>query len=153
MRHRPLCRRHGFNGAAPARGRKSGRTPGLCSRITSLQRGRPRAGAEIKLISLAMLPMINASTGPPPRGGGNVGIAALTACTSALLQRGRPRAGAEIARPGKPFAILRRASTGPPPRGGGNAATTTIKLKLIRGFNGAAPARGRKWPRWRTWQT
>jgi len=60
-----------------------------------LQRGRPRAGAEIT----------QRFKGP---------------FTGASLQRGRPRAGAEMALARDVPAGTKITSTGPPPRGGGN---------------------------------
>ena len=60
-----------------------------------------------------------ASTGPPPRGGGN----------------DRNEDFAET---------IRVASTGPPPRGGGNRSAEMTTAPVKPGFNGAAPARGRK---------
>jgi len=66
------------------------------------------------------LQMKIASTGPPPRGGGNKNSLAKDDLGIIRLQRGRPRAGAEISSQPNDKLQHRNASTGPPPRGGGN---------------------------------
>ena len=85
-----------FNGAAPARARKS--SPASKRRSTNqvLQWGRARAGAEISRTPCSSAKPMTASMGPRPRGRGN-----MSACRHrpppAMLQWGRARAGAEIA--------------------------------------------------------
>ena len=159
-----------FNGAAPARARnwRDLASVGEHARC-ELQRGRARAGAELRIMRYARdgaIAMLDASTGPRPRGRGIAVVSAMRCChcaastgprprgrgisdtarivpASSALQRGRARAGAEF----MPTAGRRAhgtASTGPRPRGRG------IRIDAARrgdrcSFNGAAPARARNW--------
>ena len=91
-----------------------------------------------------LVDVFRASTGPPPRGGGNCCSPFRTALRWPVLQRGRPRAGAEIWSLSDTAERLSIASTGPPPRGGGNFLPNHLTGWLRYCFNGAAPARGRK---------
>ena len=133
-----------------------------------LQRGRARAGAEIRRTENKNASDHRASTGPRPRGRGNQLLTPLVAGLMATLQRGRARAGAEIsylqengqsnsalqrgrARAGAEMCAWARrarggneASTGPRPRGRGNDVEPILATSALAGFNGAAPARARK---------
>ena len=84
-----------------------------------LQRGRARAGAEIWPVIVVHDEQHRASTGPRPRGRGNYAL-------------------------GRRAHVLLRASTGPRPRGRGNALCVIDGCVGNSCFNGAAPARARK---------
>ena len=79
--------------------------------------------------------------GPRPRGRGNATALVSEECLEAKLQWGRARAGAEIRN------VLGQHSDvalmGPRPRGRGNESLA--RLAASNRFNGAAPARARKW--------
>ena len=110
----------GFNGAAPARARNAiffvppravlrfastGPRPrgrGMMRaraksgmRMTRLQRGRARAGAECDFTGAVQEGAGRASTGPRPRGRGMILIPPCLLASQWRLQRGRARAGAE----------------------------------------------------------
>jgi len=84
-----------------------------------------------------------ASTGPPPRGGGNEAHDS-EAIRGWLASTGPPpRGGGNLAGSSAPGEQA-LASTGPPPRGGGNSSGACGTSFPGGRFNGAAPARGRK---------
>ena len=84
-----------FNGAAPARARKCRQTKVNAAGKDQLQRGRARAGAEIKTF-YATTGIIGRFNGAAPARARKLTPFAEMAAVSAVLQRGRARAGAEI---------------------------------------------------------
>ena len=159
----------GFNGAAPARARKCGRLALGVPWCIWLQRGRARAGAEILRgeavnIFFSMLQRGRARAGAeigvmyclhfgqhfgfngaaPARARKSSRFALRDDVSYPLLQRGRARAGAEIGIAGMCSTVAALASTGPRPRGRGNGILPRLRRHAQGGFNGAAPARARK---------
>ena len=133
----------GFNGTAPARARKS-RIRLCMHRCRRASTGpRPRGRGNMPLHNVPR-PELRASTGPRPRGRGN-DEAARQSFNKAPLQRGRARAGAEIAfRAGEQAVhfMLQRGRA----RAGAEILVAAVAIKAQRlGFNGAAPARARKY--------
>src|SRR5690348_10686920 len=85
----------GFNGAAPARGRKFIIKEQINGEVLMLQRGRPRAGAEMFKDNAERLDKTWLQRGRPRAGAEIEKLPGVTA-EEDMLQRGRPRAGAEI---------------------------------------------------------
>ena len=108
-----------FNGAAPARARKSGLWLRSIARASTLQRGRARAGAEIRW-SFPMCLLIQ------------------------LLQRGRARAGAEMS-PNEECQPRQSGFNGAAPARARKSNLGSSIARLFPRFNGAAPARARKY--------
>ena len=135
-------RHFSFNGAAPARGRKCQQQRCARQLPAPLQRGRPRAGAEMfnTVSTIRGIPI--ASTGPPPRGGGNPCHWLSAFPSGCRLQRGRPRAGAEIPMAEVTPVQVNPASTGPPPRGGGNVAVALLAGLAFVASTGPPPRGG-----------
>jgi len=112
----PLC----FNGAAPTGAR----------RPHHLRRGH--AGLEL------------ASTGPRPRGRGDLAASDLGLGCWFPLQRGRAHGGAETGLAPVTCKRCDGASTGPRPRGRGDQPRRTATDRLLPSFNGAAPTGARR---------
>ncbi len=150
----PKRRSRSFNGAAPARARNVEILRRSDFIPKWLQRGRARAGAECRMVELAFLFAIFASTGPRPRGRGMPMPMPMPIPPRHMLQRGRARAGAEWRPDGYKPRSARRASTGPRPRGRGMPDNKPRSTFANPCFNGAAPARARNvWPVLVIWAT
>ena len=95
----------------------------------ALQRGRARAGAELKTVAVG--PNTDAAL---QRGRARAGAEFAPASTPrqkmASLQRGRARAGAELDAPGPGWDERREASTGPRPRGRGILIKRSYYIQL-----------------------
>ncbi len=172
QRTQGVARCCGFNGAAPRRGRKDEplehqnqlpRPHPASMGPPPVGGGRPSAAVHHRCARF------RASMGPPPVGGGRTEYGAPIETQDGALQWGRPPSGAEghglllprfsarVLQWGRPpsgaegsWSLTRwqdgarlSASMGPPPVGGGRPAENGREAR-VKGFNGAAPRRGRK---------
>ena len=130
----------GFNGAAPARARKSGVSREASHHTARFNGAAPARARKCDATASSSSRKFTASTGPRPRGRGN--MMALRIISRRLpLQRGRARAEHGDINPVAESG--RAASTGPRPRGRGNNRLHLLTRLCRLRFNGAAPARAR----------
>ena len=140
----PACSsRARFNGAAPARARKCIVVLTFGSLIDLLQRGRARAGAEMRrsdrLFTLARM----CFNGAAPARARKLGLLNFNRRTAQRFNGAAPARARKCAISAQK-AGAHIASTGPRPRGRGNLGDILIMPVLMLRFNGAAPARARK---------